>query len=512
MTVDHQVACTQDYPALRLETALKWAALAMIFCLFAGCAVGPDFHRPAAPSTDRYTAQPLPASTPASERSDDIVQSFAVGADIPNDWWTAFQSDALNTLIREALEANPNLQAADASLREARENMLAQRSTFFPSVDLQYTPIRQLVAPNLASPLASGTNIYTLHTAQLNIGYVPDVFGGNRRQVESLQAEMENQRFQLEAARITLATNVVITVVQQASLRAQIKTTRLMVELATRQLDLLHRQRSFGQIGLADVAAQETALAQVKATLPPLEQQLTQQGNQLAVLLNRLPSEVPTNEIELDTLKLPTTLPVSLPSSLVQQRPDVRAAEEQLHAASAQIGVAIANRLPNFSLTANAGSAAAMLSKLFTSGTGFWSISANVVQPIFDGGALMHRQRAVQAAYDQAAAQYRNTVLLAFQNVADTLSAIQSDAQTAAALQDAERAAENSLRITRQQSQAGAVNMLVVLNAELAYRQTALSRIQAQASRLSDSVALFQALGGGWWNLPATQQANAVEQ
>lgn len=415
-------------------------------CVLGGCAVGPDFQAPAAPTTARYTADPVPSSTAGAELPGAVAQRFVEARDIPGEWWALFRSDALNALIGEALAANPDVKAAEAALRGAGENVLAQQGAFFPSVDVQLNPTRQSVAPVLSSPLASGSNIYSLHTAQLNISYAPDVFGGNRRQIESLQALADAQRFQLEAAHLSLTSNVAVAAIQLASLRAQIRTTHDLIALATRQLQLFRRQQALGQIGAADVAAQETAIAQVQATLPPLEKQLAQQRNQLAVLVGRLPSEGPAFDVELDALRLPDELPLSLPSRLVEQRPDIKAAEAQLHAASAQIGVAVANRLPNLSLTAGAGSTALQFSKLFTAGTGFWSVGANVVQPLFDGGTLLHRQRAAQAGYDQAAATYRSTVLGAFQNVADTLGAIQSDARALDALVVAERAAEKACR------------------------------------------------------------------
>ena len=343
-------------------------------CVLGGCAVGPDFRKPAAPDATGYTAAPLPASTVGSALPGAAAQRFVEGRDIPGDWWTLLRCEALNALIAEALAANPDIQAAQAALRGARENVQAQQGAFFPSVEAQFNPTRQSVAPLLASPLASGSDIYSLHTAQLNIAYAPDVFGGNRRQVESLQAQADTQRFQLQAARLTLTSNVVLGAVQLASLQAQIGATHQLIDLAERQLALFRRQHALGQTGVADVAAQEAAIAQVRATLPPLDKQLEQQRNQLAVLAGRLPGDRAAFDVELDALRLPDELPLSLPSRLVEQRPDIQAAEAQLHAASAQIGVAMANRLPSFSLSAGVGSSALQFSKLFTAGTGFWSV------------------------------------------------------------------------------------------------------------------------------------------
>lgn len=465
-------------------------AAAMCACLVAGCAVGPDFRPPAPPVIERYTAEPLPAG----------AQTLVEGRDIPAEWWTVFQLRALDELMRQALARSPDLQAGSAALLAARETVLAQQGALFPTVGLQYNGTRQRVAPAVSSPLESGATSFTLHTAQLNIGYVPDVFGGTRRQIESLQAQAEVQRQQLEATHLTLSTNLVSTVIQRASTREQIEATQAMIAASEQQLRLLRRQQVLGQTGTADVAAQETALAQLRATLAPLQKQMAQQGNQLAVLVGSFPSEAALPDVALDALLLPRELPLSLPSRLVEQRPDVRAATAQMQAASAQIGVAVANRLPSFNLTAGLGNSALQASRLFGAGTGFWSLGLDVVQPIFDAGTLKHRQRAVEATYAQAAAQYRGTVLTAFQNVADTLNAIDADARAFDAAIAAERAAEHSMSIARRQQAAGQVGVLTVLNAELAWRQTSLARIQAQATRLTDAAALFQALGGGWWN------------
>lgn len=479
---------------------LRAAIAALMAITVAGCAVGPDFQRPAAPAVSRYTPQALPQQTASVETGTVEAQHFADGQDIPAQWWTLFHLEPLNELITSALKANADLKAAEAALRGAQENVAVQRGVYFPSISAQLNPTRQSVAGSLASPAASGNNLYSLHTTQLNIAYVPDVFGGNRRQVESLGAQAEAQRFQLEAAYLTLSANIAVAAIQEASLRAQIKATRDIVTAATRQLELMRKQRAAGQIGGADIAAQETALAQAEAALPPLEKQLALQRDLLAVLAGRFPSEDNAQQFELTALALPSELPVSLPARLVEQRPDVRAAEAQLHAAGAQIGVAIANRLPNITLTASAGSAVSEFSHLFRNGTGFWSLGLDLVQPIFQGGTLLHRQRAAEAAYDQAAAQYRSTVLLAFQNVADALHAIQFDANALKAAAAAERAAGKSLAIARRQWALGAVGYLAVLTAEQAYRQSEISLVQVRASRLADTVALFHALGGGWWN------------
>ncbi len=265
-------------------------------------------------------------------------------------------------------------------------------------------------------------------------------------------------------------------------------------------LELLKRQYSLGQVAKADVVAQEAALAQAQATLPPLEKQLAQQRDLLSRLAGRFPSDALTEQFEISSLELPQELPVSLPSKLVEQRPDVRSAEEQMHSASAQIGVAVANRLPNIPLSADIGSSATQIAQLFSPGTGFWTLAANVTQPIFQGGTLLHRQRAAEEAYDQAEAQYRSTVLTAFQNVADALYAVQSDADAVKAAVAAEKAAAQSLDIARRQLELGDISYLALLNAEQTYQQASLNLAQALSNRYADTAALFQALGGGWWN------------
>ena len=489
--------------SIRMSSRLGIVSLAAVFTTFVlltGCTVGPDFRRPTVPSVERYTPQSLPSQTASVEVKGGEAQRFVQDMDIPGQWWTLFHSKSLNSLIEQALKANPDIEAAQAALRGAWENVYAQKGAFFPSIDANFNPTRQKVSGMLGSPTADNSYVYSLHTAQVTVAYTPDVFGGNRRQVESLKAQADGQRFQLEATYLTLASNVVAAAVQEAALRGQIAATKRIIEIQSQSLELMQRQYALGQIATADIAAQEAALAQSQAMLPPLEKQLAQQRDLLARLVGRFPSETIAEEFELTSLKLPQYLPVSLSSKLVEQRPDVRLAEEQLHAACAEVGVNVANRLPNFALSANIGSSALDISKLFTSGTSFWGLAANLAQPIFQGGTLLHRQRAAEAAYDQAAAQYRGAVLTAFQNVADTLHAIQFDADALKASVAAEQAAGKSLAIVRRQLELGDVSYLALLNAEQTYQQAMINLVQALSNRYADTAALFQALGGGWWN------------
>ena len=471
--------------------------LLAVLMVLGGCTVGPDFKAPPAPAIATYGADALPAQTETSPGLGGQAQKFVAGQAVPSRWWTQFGSPALNALVDAALAANPDLQAAEHALRVARENAAAQQGVFAPAVDLQLQPTRSKAAEVDSAPVS-------LHTGQLNISYALDVFGGNKRQAEALGALVDVQHFQREAVYQTLVANIVNAAIGEASLRAQIQATQGLIQSSEKLLDIAQRQHRAGEVGGADVATQEAALAQMQATLPPLEKQLVQQRNQLAVLAGRLPSEQVPLDFALDTLTLPLELPVSLPSLLVAQRPDVRAAEAQLHAASAQIGVAVAERLPNLTLTASVGrfgtSAADMLK-----GSSFWSLGAGLLQPVFHGGALMHQQKAAEAGYDQAAAQYRSTVLTAFQNTADTLQAIVSDAQTLRAAKNAEAAAQKSFAMQRRKRELGAASQADLVLAQQTYQQAALTLVQAQASRYTDTVALYQALGGWWKDAPKPQ-------
>lgn len=483
--------------------------------LLAGCAVGPDFHRPAGPVGISYTVGPLAPQTAKADVAGGEAQRFVQGMDIPGQWWTLFHSKPLDALIEAALKANPDIAAARAALRVAQENVYAQQGAYYPSVQANFTPTRNKFPPATLSPVAATLNpYYGLYTTQLAVSYVPDVFGLNRRTVEAIEAQAEAQRFELEAAYLSLTSNVVAAAVQEASVRGQIAATREVVRAESESLGILRRQLSLGQVAGADVAAQEAALAQALASLPPLRKQLAQQRDLLAALAGRFPSEGVAGKFELASLQLPKNLPVSLPAKLIEQRPDVRAAEAQLHSASAEIGVAVANMLPNVTLSANVGSEALQMGQLFGPGTSFWTLAGGLTQPIFEGGTLLHRTRAARAAYDEAASQYRSTVITAFQNVADALRALQFDAEAMAASATAERAAAATLDITRRQLALGEIAYLSLLAAEQTYQQAVINRVQAQAERYADTAALFQALGGGWWNRTAggTQPPGASAQ
>src|ERR1700688_2660244 len=515
--------------ATRLSAmVLLSATVAGLTC---GCAAGPNYHKPGAPAAAGYAPTPLPEASSSAPIHGGEAQHFVSGRDIPFQWWELFQSPALDSLIKRAFKANPTIAAAQASLAQAQELVYAQRGFFFPTVAAVTQAERHKVSGNTNSSSTigvqgNGTNLlpqredpnqnphnlpsyYTFYTAELSVGFVPDVFGGNRRQMESLAAQRDAQRFALEATYITLASNEIAAAIQEASLQAQLEATREIIEADEKSLQILRDQFRLGFAMRIDVAAQEATLAQARTTLPPLQKQFEQTRDLMRALVGKLPNEEDP-VFELDALQLPMVLPVSLPAKLIEQRPDVRAAAAQLHAANAQVGVAVAAMLPQFSITGQYGGNAHQFSWMFRHGDPFWNLIGDVTQPIFQGGTLLHRKRAAQAALKQAAAQYQSTVITAYQNVADTLHASLSDADALAAQVDAENAAKVTYDLTRRQMESGYVSYLTLLSAQTAYQQALINRVQAQATRYGDSVALFQALGGGWWNRTTKASANTA--
>ena len=472
--------------------------LSLLFIALAGCTLGPDFVRPEVAADAGYSTHNLTTTARADIDAGGAAQRLIAGMDIPGQWWTLFRSPELNALVEEALRANPDISAAQAALRQANEQVYVDQASLFPVLNGNLSKTRQKVSGTTSGTASSP--ILTLSSASLSVSYAPDVFGGTRRQIESSTAQAEYQRFQLEATYLTLSTNVVNTAVSLASLRDQIAATGQIIQLQSDQLDLLQAQRRLGAIADTDVLTQQTALAQTRATLAPLQKQLAQTRNQLMAYLGRFPNQDKGERFNLASLHLPQELPVSLPSAIVEQRPDVRSAQAQLHEASANIGVAVANQLPQFSITGSLGSTVASGSTLFSAGSGVWSLAGAIAQPLFDAGALEHRKRAAVAAYDQSAAQYRGTVLAAVQDVAHALRALEADAEALKQQVAAEQSAQASLALVQAQYRLGAVAYINLLTAQQTYQNTVLTRVQAQAVRYSDTAALFQALGGGWWN------------
>jgi len=476
------------------------ALLALGASTLGGCMMGPDFRSPDPPRTGSYLAEGQPAELVAANIPGGEAQRIVQDLDIPGQWWAVFQSRPLDDLIRRALVANPDIHAAAAALRAAQFTARAQRATLYPTVQAGFSAAQNQTSNVLSSPTASGEFVNGLFTMGLTITYTPDLFGANRRATESFEALAEAQCFQLEAAYLSLASNVVAAAILEASLRAQIESTQRIVAAQRETLGILRQQEGLGAITGADVAQQEAALAQAEATLPPLQKALAQQRNLLATLTGRLPSAAVAERFELSDLKLPQDLPLSLPSRLVEQRPDIRAAEANLHSAGAQLGVATANQFPQITLSAGINTTSLTFDQLFLPGLTGSTVGASILQTVLDGGALWAKKKAAQAALEQADAQYRSTVLTAFRNVADTLRALEYDALTLQAAVVAERAAATSFTIARRRLDLGDTTYVVVLVAELAYQQALLVRVQAQASRFTDTAALFQALGGGWWN------------
>ncbi len=477
------------------------ATYTALACALAGCAVGPNFQRPAAPTVEGYTPQPLATRTEASPEAlaGSTAQTLDFGQDLAADWWTLFHCPRLDALVADAIRANPDLASARAALKAAQEGVRIQQAGLLPTADLSGQASREKDSETLSPTLNQPIPRFSLYTAQLAIAYAPDVFGGVRRGVENAKALSEQQRYELEASYLTITTNVANAVIQAAALKAQIDANQRLVQIGRDLLGLYRREKALGQSAQTDVAAQIAALAQAEAQLLPLQRQLAQQQDLIAALTGRTPAEYAAAPIELSELTLPADLPVSLPSKLTDQRPDIRAAEANLHAASAAVGVAVAARLPSISLGAVGGGASTTIGSVLTQPNQFWTLSGGFTQPIFEGGQLLARQRQAQAELEQAKAQYRSTVLAAFQNVADSLQAVEIDAKALKSTAAAERATLQALTIARGQQRLGQISGAQVLTVEQAYQTALQAEVQAEGARYSDTVALFQALGGGWW-------------
>jgi NodT family efflux transporter outer membrane factor (OMF) lipoprotein len=485
---------------------MKWIRLlvaSLAATALAGCMVGPNFQPPAAPAVKGYTASPLPPRTVSAPTSGGTAQRFAFSRKLSSQWWTLFRSSDLDALIHQGLKENPSLEAARAALSEARENLAAAGGALlYPGVDGSLQAMRERVSG--ATGGGSG-NQFNLFDASVKVSYNLDLFGGVRRQLEGLGAQVDYQRYEFQAAYLTLTANLATTAIREASLKAQIGATRDILAAEQKQLTLVQRQFELGAVPRASVLAQQSQLAQDRAKLPPLEKQLAFTRHALAALAGRLPGDGGLPSFELDTLHLPQVLPVSLPSALVRQRPDIRASEALLHQASAAVGVATANLYPKVTLSGGFGVESTTAGDLFKGQDVIWNLGAGMLQPIFHGGELKAKRRAAIAAYRQAAARYRLTVLQAFQNVADVLRALDTDARALRAQTDAETAAKNNLDLTQKQFELGAVSYLSLLVAQRDYLQARIGLVAAREQRYADTVALFQSLGGGWWNRkPAT--------
>lgn len=474
-----------------------------------GCTLGPDFQRPLAPEVTGYTPEKLHA-TDAAATTGGAAQRFVHGADVPGDWWRVFRSRQIEAFVKEAVANHPDLTAAQAALRQAREVAAADTSALAPTVNGNSSVTREQV-PAAQGGVAGPGSLYTLYNTSVPVSFTPDIFGGKRRGIEADLANADYERFQLEAAYLTLTANVVSTAISDASYAAQIRVTEEQIDGQRKLVTLLEQQFALGAVSNSDVLTQKAQLAQTVATLPPLQKSRAQNRDQLMAYLGRLPSQDKGEMVRLENLRLPRDLPVSVPSLLVQQRPDIRAAESQWHQASANVGVATANMLPNVTLSASGGSSALALSSLYGPQSAAWSVAASVTGPIFDAGSLFHTKESKVAALEQSSAQYRSTLITSFQNVADSLRAIQSDAALLKAQVDAETTANESLKMSQAQFKAGSTTFITVINAEQTLLTARINRVKAQASRYADTVSLYQSLGGGWWNRIDETQAAAVK-
>ncbi|MCL2473602.1 MAG: efflux transporter outer membrane subunit [Alphaproteobacteria bacterium] len=463
---------------------LRLSSLVVLTALLTGCMVGPDFKNPAAPDVSSYTVAPTPRQTA------DGMQMLVHGQDVPSNWWFLFKSRKLNDLIDQAVQHNPNIASAQAALRAAEAGLYAGEAGLIPSLTGAFSSARS----------GSSEGVYNLHRASVKVSYDLDLWGGTRRNIEQLQAKVDMARFELEAAKLSLISNVITFVVSEASLREQIDMLKANINAQTQIVELFKIQFEAGAISRVELAAQEGILAGLKSTLPNLENNLSATRNALTALVGQLPEKQIAAMFKLSDMTLPVNLPLSVPSKLVAQRPDIRAVEENLHAYSAAIGIAVAARLPNISLSGNMGSSAGAFTKLFSSGTGFWGIGADVAGVIFDAGALAQKEQIAREQFEMAVAKYNQTVISAFQDVADTLYALDADARALVSQKDSLEASKTSLDLANVQFEAGATSRIELLQAQRGYFSSRSSYAQAAAMRFADTAALFAALGGGWWN------------
>lgn len=489
---DAQQACSTRP---RWLSARAFSSL-MLAGLITGCAVGPDFTRPEPPEVSRYTVAPLSEQTASAKTPLGGAQQFRLGEDVDAQWWKKLGSPQLDVLIEKAFESSPNLAAARATLRQAQELHSAQAgATLYPQVDAGLGAQRQQMSPSALGQTGDARE-FSLYNASVGVHYRLDLAGGNRRALEALAARTDYSRYELDGARLTLAANITTTAILRARLAAQISATQAMIDAQEEQITVTRARVRLGQAAPDELLSLQTQAEQTRAGLPLLRKQLDQSEHLLATLSGQAPGSAEVPGFTLDEFKLPVDLPVVLPSELVRRRPDIQAAEALLHAANADYGVAVAKLYPQISLSANLGSQALTTGALFGGGTAVWSVLGQLTQPLFNPG-LSAEKRASLAALDAAAAKYQGVVLDALRNVADTLRALDHDAQSLASLAAADTYAQSSLESVKRQYALGAVNYTQLLIAQQQAQQSRISLAAAQAQRLADSVALYQSLGGG---------------
>jgi NodT family efflux transporter outer membrane factor (OMF) lipoprotein len=464
--------------------------------LLAGCAAGPDFKRPAAPDISGYIAEPLPEQTAKAPTNFGNEQHFVVGASVSSQWWRDLGSPKLDALIEQAFQASPTLTSAQATLRQAQEIYAAQKGAMmYPQVDASFGVQRQRFNPIVLGQDGK-VREFSLFNAGANVNYQLDLAGGNRRTLEALAARAEYHHHELEGARLTLAGNIVTTTVTQARFVAQIQSTKAILRAQDEQLHITRERVRLGQGSPDEVLALQTQVEQTRAGLPLLRKERQQNEHLLATLTGRAPGHGSLSAFTLEEFTLPSDLPLVVPSELVRRRPDIRGAEALLHAANAEYGSAIAKLYPQLNLSASFASQTLAAGALFGPGSAIWNVLGQLTQPLFNP-ALPAEKRAALAAFDAAAANYQSVVLESLRNVADVLRALENDAQALTALAAADAAAQSSLQSVQRQYALGAASYVQQLIAQQAAQQTKINLIAAQAQRLVDSAAFYQAMGGG---------------
>ncbi len=471
-----------------------WVLCGIALLYFSGCSVGPDYVRPEAPTVDHYNYEKDPSETVPV---DGQPQRFEPGVGPVANWWQLFNSKPLDAAVAEGLAENPGIQAAQASLRQSNENLRAGYGIFYPQVDAGFGTSREKFSPALFGSSAPAT-IFNLTTLSASVSYALDLFGGERRAIENLSSQVDLQRSVALGTYLVLSGNIVNTIVAMAAYQAEIEETEQLIALQKEQIGIVEKQFQAGTIAYGAVLDLRSQLTTLEVTLPPLKQRLSQAEHLLATLEGKTTATWQPPRVAMADLYLPRHLPLSLPSELVHQRPDILAAEAQLHGASASIGVATAALFPSFSLNANYGQDSTSMSRLLASSSNVWSLGADVTAPLFNGGTLLSRRQAALEAYQQSRAIYRQTVLAAFAQVADTVRALEHDAEVTQAQSRSVATAQASLHLVQTNYQAGMVNYLQVLAADIQVHQAKINALQAQAQHFQDTTALFVALGGGW--------------
>jgi NodT family efflux transporter outer membrane factor (OMF) lipoprotein len=461
----------------------------------ASCAVGPNFHQPKPPDTSAYL-HPTSDTAPVQAEKQDL-QNISQGAELAGEWWRLFHSAQLDEVVRTSMVGSPTLLAANATLAQAREEVAVARGAFLPGVNAAAGAQRSGAGAVRSAGTGATANLYSIG---LSTSYSPDVFGGTRRAVEQQQALADFQRNELAAAYLTLTGNVVNEVLMIASTRLQIETTEELIASDRKNLALTQREFDVGIIPRSDVLTADSQLAADLAQLPSLHKQLDQAYDALAVLAGRAPSDWQVQPFDIDQFTLPRDIPLSLPARLVRQRPDVLAAAAQLHAASAAIGVAVAQEFPDISLSASITREALRTADLFHQFNTLWAAGGSLTQPIFKGGALRAQVRAARDAYRASAATYQAVVLEGLGQVADDLWALRYDAQILTVDRHSMEVALLALKLQQQSYSVGTTTVLNLIAAERAYAQARLSYASARVQQFSDSASLLTALGGGWWN------------